>query len=799
LEASYLIANCHFHSNLNAVISACDFLAAKQMAMQAVKFGFGQSVLRKEDDPLLRGVGRYVGDVAPRETLYAVVLRSPHAHARFHIDAAEARAVSGVRLVLTGAETENLGLLPCTVELPNTVLEVPPYAVLARDEVRHVGDAIAFVVADTLERAKDAVEAISVTWEQLPHVIGATEALKPGAALVWAEHNNNVVFDISLGDKAATDRVFAEAAKVISLTLVNQRVVANYLDTRGVVADYDATDDRLTLTLSSQGPHAIRDVLVQVLKVPAEKLRVMTPDVGGGFGTKLFPYREYALAAVAARQLRGRVSWIADRSDHFLGDMQGRDNVTTARLALAEKHRFLALDVDLVANMGAYLSQFAPLIPTLGAVLLPGVYDISTCHVRVRGVYTNTVPVDAYRGAGRPEAAYVIERLVDHAAREVGIAPDALRRRNFIKPGAMPFKSATGQNYDSGNFAAHLKRAQELADWSGFAKRLRLSKKARRLRGIGLSTYIEACGNAGSETATLKLQPDGSATLLIGSQSTGQGHATAYAQVVAEHFGLPPERVIMVQGDTDRIASGLGTGGSSSIPCGGASLAGAAKKLAENLKALAAEALEAGADDLEIVDATVRVTGTDRMIAFAALAQRPDAESRLTASDAFTPPQATYPNGTHIAEVEIDPATGETRIVNYVVVDDFGATLNPLLLAGQVHGGTAQGIGQALMEHAVYDPDSGQLMTASLMDYAVPRANDVPAITFETRNVPCTHNPLGVKGAGEAGAIGSCPAVMNAIVDALWRAQRIAQLDMPATPQRLWSAINTAPGAGAQA
>jgi carbon-monoxide dehydrogenase large subunit len=769
------------------------------MAMQAVKFGFGQSVLRKEDDPMLRGLGRYVGDVAPRETLHAVVLRSPHAHARLHIDAATAKAMSGVRLVLTGAETENLGLLPCTVELPNTVIEVPPYAVLARDEVRHVGDAIAFVVADTLERAKDAAEAVSITWEQLPHVVGATEALEPRAALVWPKHNNNVVFDISLGDKAATDRVFAEAAKVISLTLVNQRVVANYLDTRGVVADYAATDGRLTLTLSSQGPHAIRDVLLQVLKVPAEKLRVMTPDVGGGFGTKLFPYREYALAAVAAKQLGMPVSWIADRSDHFLGDAQGRDNVTTARLALDENHRFLALDIDLVANMGAYLSQFAPLIPTLGAVLSPGVYDISTCHVRVRGVYTNTVPVDAYRGAGRPEAAYVIERLVDHAAREVGIAPDALRRRNFVKPGAMPFKSATGQNYDSGNFAAHLKRAQELADWSGFAKRLRLSKKAGRLRGIGLSTYIEACGNAGSETATLQLQPDGSATLLIGSQSTGQGHATAYAQVVAEHLGLPPERVIMVQGDTDRIASGLGTGGSSSIPCGGASLAGAAEKLAGNLKALAAEALEAGADDLEIVDGTVRVTGTDRMITFAALAQRPDAESRLTASDAFTPPQATYPNGTHIAEVEVDPATGETRIINYVVVDDFGATLNPLLLAGQVHGGTAQGIGQALMEHAVYDPDSGQLMTASLMDYAVPRANEVPAITFETRNVPCTHNPLGVKGAGEAGAIGSCPAVMNAIVDALWRAQRIAQLDMPATPQRLWSAINTAPSTGAQA
>jgi carbon-monoxide dehydrogenase large subunit len=401
------------------------------------------------------------------------------------------------------------------------------------------------------------------------------------------------------------------------------------------------------------------------------------------------------------------------------------------------------------------------------------------------------VPVDAYRGAGRPEAAYVIERLVDYAAREIGIAPDALRRRNFIKPGAMPYRSATGQNYDSGNFAAHLKRAQELADWSGFPKRLRQSKKSGRLRGIGLSTYIEACGNAGSETATLNLEPDGSITLLIGTQSTGQGHATAYAQVVADHLGLPPERVNVVQGDTDRIKSGIGTGGSSSIPCGGASLAGAAEKLADSLKRLAAEALETSADDLEIAAESVRVSGTDRVISFAAIARRPDAGSGLTATYAFTPPQATYPNGTHIAEVEVDPATGESRIVRYVVVDDFGVTLNPLLLAGQVHGGTVQGIGQALMEHALYDPDSGQLVTASLMDYAVPRADEVPAIDFETRNVRCMHNPLGVKGAGEAGAIGSCPAVMNAIVDALWRAHRISHLDMPATPQRIWSTLNT--------
>ena len=760
--------------------------------MQALKFGVGQSVTRKEDDPLLRGRGRYVADLAPQGTLHAVVVRSPHAHARFRIDAAKARTMPGVRLVLTGAETAEFGLLPCPVGLPDTKFDVPPYPILARDEVRHVGDAVAFVVADTLERAKDAAEAIAIAWEPLPHVIGVGEALKPGAPLVWPNQKGNTVFEVPIGDKAATERAFAGAAKIVSLTLVNQRLVTNYLDTRGVVAECHAANDRLTLTLSSQGPHVIRDVLAAILHVPAEKLQVITPDVGGGFGTKLFPYREYALAAVAAQRLRAPVTWIADRSEHFLGDAQGRDNLTTARLALDRRHRFLALDVDLVADMGAYLSMYAPFIPYIGAGMSPGIYDIPACHVRVRGVYTNTVPVDAYRGAGRPEAAYVIERLVDAAARAIGIAPDALRRRNFIKPRAMPYQTATGKSYDSGDFAAHMQRAQDIADWAGFRARLAQSKKAGRLRGIGLATYIEACGNNGPETAIIQLERDGSVTVLIGSQSTGQGHATAYAQLVAEHLGIPPERVTMVQGDTDRIATGVGTGGSSSISCGGASLAGAARKLAENLKALAGEALEAGADDLEIAGEAVRIAGTDRAISFAALAQRPDARERLSAADAFGPPQATFPNGTHVVEVEIDPATGETRIANYVVVDDFGATLNPLLLAGQVHGGTAQGIGQALMERTVYDPDSGQLTTASLMDYALPRAEEVPPIAFETRNVRCLHNPLGVKGAGEAGAIGSCPAVMNAIIDALWRGLRIAHLDMPATPERVWAAIEEA-------
>ena len=758
-----------------------------------MKFGVGQSVRRKEDDPLLRGRGRYVADVVPEGTLHAAVVRSPHAHARFRLDAAKARAMPGVRLVLTGEDVDDVGLMPMQAGVPGVDIPVPPYPVLARGEVQHVGDAVAFVVADTLEQAKDAAEAIDVQWQALPHVIGAVAALAQGALQVWPNRPGNLAFEVTLGEQAAVAEAFARAPRTVSLTLINQRLVTNYLDTRGVIAEYDADRDRLTLTLGSQGSHAIRDTLCGMLGLPPEKIRVVTPDVGGGFGTKLFIYREYALAAVAARPLKRPVTWIAERTEHFLGDAQGRDNITTAKLALDDKGRFLALDIELIADMGAYLSAYAPYIPFLGAGMSPGVYDIPHCHVRLRAAYTNTIPVDAYRGAGRPEASYVIERLVDAAARELGVVPDVLRRRNFIKPKAMPYTTAVGKVYDTGEFAGHMARAQEIADWDGFRKRAAAAKKKGLLRGIGLATYIEACGNNGPDTATVRLEKDGSVTALMGSQSTGQGHDTSYAQIVADALGLPPERVRTVQGDTAQIKTGTGTGGSSSIPCGGASLAGATKALAQNLKRLAADALEASAGDLEIVDGAVRVAGTDRVIAFADLAKRPDATpDKLSASDAFAPPAPTYPNGTHVAEVEIDEATGATRIVNYVVVDDFGVSLNPLLLAGQVHGGAVQGIGQALMEQTVYDPDSGQLLTASLMDYALPRAQDMPAFAFETRNVPCKVNPLGVKGAGEAGAIGSCPAVMNAILDALWRAHRIRHVDMPATPERLWAAIEEA-------
>jgi len=754
------------------------------------KFGISQAMRRKEDAPLLRGEGRYVSDVTPAGVLHAVMLRSPHAHAAFRIvDAAAARALPGVRLVLTGEDVADLGPLPCTGDPEGVDSQAPPYLVLARDSVRHVGDAVAFVVADALDRARDAAEAIAVEWEPRPHVVGATDALAPGAPLVWAHKKGNLAFEMTLGDSKATAQAFASAAKTVALSVVNQRLVTNYLDTRAAVAEYDEATDRLTLTVPSQGPHMIRDVLAEnVLKIDPKKLRVTTPDVGGGFGTKFFPYREYALVAVAARRLNAPVKWTADRTEHFLGDAQGRDNVTTARLALDADDRFLALEVDLVCDMGAYLSTYAPYIPYAGALMLPGVYDFKACYVRIRGVYTNSVPVDAYRGAGRPEASYLIERLVDTAARDLGLAPDALRKKNFIKSKAMPYTTPTGRTYDTGEFAAHMARAQEVADWKGFSRRHAEARKRNRLRGIGLATYIEACGSLGPETAVLRMETDGGVTILIGSQSSGQGHHTAYAQLVAEHLDLPPERVTVIQGDTDRVATGVGTGGSSSIPCGGASVAGASRKLADNLKALAADELEAAVGDLEVSDGAVRVAGTDRAVAFADLAAKAP-PALLTAEHAWTPPEATYPNGTHVVEVEVDPETGAIAIVNYVVVDDFGVTLNPLMLAGQVHGGIAQGIGQALLERTVYDRESGQLLTASLADYALPRADNTPPFVFETRNVRCATNVLGVKGAGEAGTIGACPAVMNAVVDALWRAYRIRHLDMPATAERVWAAL----------
>ena len=697
-----------------------------------IKFGVGQSVLRKEDDALIRGKGRYTDDHSPQPAMHALMLRSPHAHAKFTINVTKARGMPGVSLILTAAEVGDLGDLPCLFNLETDPFTGPPYPILAKDEVRHVGDAVAFVVADTIDQARDAIEAIDVKWTPLPAVAGLVNAVKQGAPQVWPDKPGNVLFDVPVGDKKAAEAAFAKAHAVAEVSIVNPRVITNFMETRAAVAEYDAKRDHLTLTIGSQGSHRLREILCgMVLKMPMEKMRVICPDVGGGFGTKLFPYREYALIAVAARKLRKTIKWTADRSDHFMGDAQGRDNVTTAKMALAEDGKFLGMDVDLMGDMGAYLSTFGPYIPHGGAGMLPGLYDIQAFHCRVRTVFTNTVPVDAYRGAGRPEAAYVIERLVDAAARKLGMTPDAIRRKNFIPPKAMPYKTATGKVYDSGDFTAHMKRAMEVANWKEFPKRAKAAKKQGLVRGIGMACYVEVCGTMGEETANVALDPNGDISILIGTQSSGQGHQTAYAQLVAEQFGVPPERVHVLQGDTDKIATGLGTGGSASIPTGGVSVERATRDLGAKLKEIAAEALETSAGDLEISNGVVRIAGTDRSISFADLAKRPGVDpSKLNASATFAQADGTYPNGTHLAEVEIDPATGIIKIVNYVIVDDFGVTLNPLLLAGQVHGGAMQGIGQALMEQAVYSATDGQLVTGTFMDYALPRAVRRPVIPF---------------------------------------------------------------------
>jgi carbon-monoxide dehydrogenase large subunit len=762
-----------------------------------MKFGVGQPVRRVEDLRFITGGGRYTEDHRPDRAVYGVVVRSPHAHADFKFgDLDPVRNMAGVLLVLTHEDIGHLGTLPClgpTRNSDGSKMTLPPYPVLCADRVRHVGDAVAFVVAETEEQARAAAEAMEIEWNPLEAVVGIEGAESQDAPRVWPQVDGNVAFDTEVGDREATDAAFARADRVISLTLVNNRLVSNFLEPRACVAEYDEESRRWTLTLGSQGSHDIRDSLAKhILKVDPQRIRVVTPDVGGGFGTKIFMYREYPLCAVAAERLKRPVKWAADRTEHFMGDAQGRDNVTTARMAVDANGRFLALRVDLRADLGAYLSQFAPFVPASGANMSPGAYDIPAVHARIRGYYTNTLPVDAYRGAGRPEAAYVIERFVDHVARELGLARDAVRAMNFIKPEAMPYTTATGRVYDSGDFEGHMRRAMEVAEWAGFDARAAAAGKEGRIRGIGLASYIEACSGGSAEDATVTLEADGTVTVQIGTQSTGQGHVTAYAQLVSQYLDIPVESVRVLQGDTDSVATGGGTGGSRSIPVGGASVAGASRTLAENVKRIAADLLEAGVADMEIVDGNVRIAGTDRAVSLAELASSPDTRrDLLTVTDSWKPPEATYPNGTHVCEVEIDPETGETEVVRYTIVDDFGVTMNPLLLAGQVHGGAAQGIGQALHERTVYDT-GGQLVTASFMDYRLPRAADIPNFHFETRNVPSTTNVLGMKGAGEAGAIGACPAVMNAVADALARAYGSVPIDMPATPDRVFSAIRTA-------
>ena len=768
------------------------------MNVMTPKFGMGAAVLRKEDAAFITGNGRYTDDIQPEGTLHGYVFRSPMAKARIKgIDAEAARAAPGVRLVLTGEDLKHLGGLKSHGIQKQPDGSMPPsrdIPVLCLDRVQHVGDAVAFVVADTRAAAQDAAELIDVDYEAEDAIAETRRALDEDAPLVWPELGTNRAFIHHTGDREKAKAAFADAAKVTRIEFVNNRLVVNYMEPRSAIGEWRADEDRYVLTSGSQGVHGLRNILAgDVFNIPPEKLRVITPDVGGGFGPKSFAYREYALVLEAAKRLGVPVKWTGDRSEHFLEDAQGRDNIVVAEMAMDKDGRFLALKVDLTANMGAYLSQYGPFIPILGVSMSTGVYDIPVIDVSVTGVYTNTVQVDAYRGAGRPEAAFLIEKLVDACAREMGIGPDEIRRKNFIKPEQFPYRTQTGRLYDTGDFDGHMTRAMERAGWNDFPNRLEASKRNGKIRGIGMATYIEACAFPGSEPAHVTLEPDGTVTLDIGTQTNGQGHATAYSQFVAEKLNIDINRINVRQGDTDRLSSGGGTGGSRSIPLGGVSAARAGEDLAEKIRKIAADELEASAGDIELEGGVARIAGTDRSIDFQAIAKAAKDPADLKGFGEFVQDECTYPNGTHICEVEIDPDTGMCEIVAYTIVDDFGVTVNPILLAGQIHGGVAQGIGQALNENTVYS-DDGQLLTASFMDYTMPRADGLPFFSFETRNVPSTTNALGIKGAGEAGTIGATPAALNAVTDALYRAYGIGHIDMPATPSAIWNAIHSAGG-----
>ena len=772
------------------------------------RFGVGQAVRRVEDQRLLTGQGQFSDDINLPGQAVSVVLRSPFAHADIvNLDKSAAEAAPGVLAVYSADDlsADGIGDIPCLVPMAGkngSGAVEPPHPVLARGRVRHVGDPVAFVVAGTLAQARDAAELIEVEYEDLPAVSGTDEALAPGAPRIWEDAPDNLCLDWEIGDAAAARAAFDKAAHVTTLRLVNNRLVVAPIEPRAALGEYETDSETLVLRTSTQGGMRMRPQLArQIFDVPDEKVRIVTPDVGGSFGMKIFLYAEQVMVLYAARKLGRPVKWTGDRTDCFLSDSQGRDQVVTAQLALDENARILALRSSGVANLGAYLSNFAPLIPTgASGRMFCGLYRIPTMHMEVKCVFTNTVPVDAYRGAGRPEAAYIVERLIDAAARELGLPPDEMRRRNFVRPADLPYATPTDVTYDSGDYPALMARAMDRADWAGIEARKAAARARGRRRGIGLASYVEACSAVGEEDARIRMDEDGGATVWIGTQTNGQGHATAYIQLLNDKLGLEPDMIRVRQGDTAEWAKGGGTGGSRSLLMGGLAIEGAAELVLERARKVAGHLLEAAEADLEFAAGSFTIVGTDRRIALGAV-------TRAAAGDASLPvglrgvidevahqgtPSTTFPNGCHVCELEVEEDTGRIEIVNYVAVDDFGTLVNPLLVAGQVHGGIVQGIGQALLEHTVYDPDSGQLLTGSFMDYCLPRADDLPGIDLLlVEDYPCATNPMGVKGAGEAGAIGAPPAVINALVDALAELG-VAHIDMPATPLRVWQAIQGA-------
>ena len=777
--------------------------------------GIGAAVRRREDQRFLTGKGRYTADVQRPGQAHAYFVRSPHAHARIKsIDASGAKAMPGVVAVLTGADlaSDKLGNLICGWMIHSkdgTAMKMAPHPALAAAKACHVGDPVAVVIAETLAQAKDAAEQVNVDYEVLPAVGDPAQAQADSAPQIHEVASKNTIYQWHLGDKSKTDAAFQAAAHVTRLDLVNNRLVPNAIEPRAAIGEYDSGTGHFTLWNTTQNPHVARLVIAAFIGMaPEHKLRVIAPDVGGGFGSKIFIYPEEVVALWCSKRVGRPVKWVAERSEAFVSDAHGRDHVTHAEMAFDRDGKILGLRARTIANLGAYMSTFSSSVPTyLYATLLSGQYNIPNIYCEVDAVYTNTVPVDAYRGAGRPEATFVVERLVEAGARELGVDPAELRKRNFITQ--FPHQTPVILTYDVGDYHASLEKALELADYKGFAKRKRESARHGKLRGIGLSTYIEACGIAPSqavgslgagvglwESAEVRVNPTGSVEVLTGSHSHGQGHETTFAQLVSERLGIPIDNVSIVHGDTDVVQFGMGTYGSRSGAVGMSAIAKALDKVETKAKKVASHLLEAAEADIVFKDGKFTVAGTDRSVAFADVAlnaytahkfSAQELEPGLKETSFYDPTNFTFPAGCHICEIEIDPETGETEIVTWTAVDDFGVVVNPMIVEGQVHGGIAQGVGQALLEGAKYDKD-GQLVTGSFMDYCMPRAYDVPSFRVDVTVTKCPSNPLGIKGCGEAGAIAAPAAVINAITNAIG-SEHVA---MPATPQAVWSAIQRA-------
>ncbi|WP_372575105.1 xanthine dehydrogenase family protein molybdopterin-binding subunit [Ruegeria jejuensis] len=783
--------------------------------------GIGASSKRREDVRFLTGTGNYTDDININGQAYAWFIRSDVAHGKINnIDASAAEAMDGVLKVFTSADFAEAGGMPCGWQVTDRhgeAMQEPKHPILAEGKVRHVGDPIAVVVAETPEQARDAAEAVEIDIDELEAVMDMKAAIADGATKVHDDLTSNLCYDWGFVEenREAVDEAIKSAAHVTTLELVNNRLIANPMEPRVALGDYNRANDEHTLYTTSQNPHVIRLLMgAFVLGIPEHKLRVVAPDVGGGFGAKIFHYAEEAFVTFAAKALNRPVKWTCSRSEAFISDAHGRDHVTKIELAMDENHKFTAIRTDTYANMGAYLSTFAPSVPTwLHGTLMAGNYTTPLIYVNVKAVFTNTVPVDAYRGAGRPEATFQLERVIDKAARELGVDPVELRRINFIQPDQFPYDTPVAVSYDTGNYQATMDKALEISGYADFEARRAESEERGKLRGIGVAHYIEACGIAPSnlvgqlgaraglyESATVRVNATGSISVFTGSHSHGQGHETTFAQVVAEMIGVDASQIDIVHGDTSKVPMGMGTYGSRSIAVGGSAMVRATEKIINKAKKIASHLMEASEADIELKDGQFSVAGTDKSVAWGDVtlaAYVPhnypleEIEPGLEESAFYDPANFTYPSGAYICEVEVDPETGEVDMLGFTAADDFGNVINPMIVEGQVHGGLAQGIGQAMMENCVYD-ENGQLLSGSFMDYTMPRADDMPMMNVDhSCQTPCTHNPLGVKGCGEAGAIGSPPAVVNAVIDALHRAgHKVEHIDMPVSPARVWKAMH---------